>query len=96
MQVHFADQRLAEAAENPRAAARLLGELAERFLDRLEYIESADDLRSLMAIRALRMHPLKGQRRSQWAIRLNRNFRLVVSIHGEDVIVESVEDYHGD
>lgn len=96
MEIRFTSKKLFQAAHSRDEATRLLGTLGERYIKRLDMILAAPDVGALKAIQALRLHPLKGQRRGQWGIDLNRNYRLVVAIEGDTVIIESVEDYHGD
>jgi len=47
--------------------------------------------------RALRLHPLKGNRAGQFSMTLTGNYRLVVEKVQEDKVrIMDVEDYHGD
>lgn len=40
------------------------------------------------------LHPLKGQYKGFWSIRVNRNWRLVFAFSGEDVVDVDYLDYH--
>lgn len=40
------------------------------------------------------LHPLKGQYRGFWSIRVNRNWRLIFAFSGEDVVDVDYLDYH--
>lgn len=43
---------------------------------------------------AFRLHPLKGERKGQWAISVSGNWRLVFAFDGEDVTDLDLIDYH--
>ena len=68
----------------------------QRYVDvvrRLRRTRRAEDLYQLVP---LRFHPLTGDRRGQYALRLTGQMRMIVTIEdGQTVIVEEVVDYHG-
>jgi toxin HigB-1 len=41
-----------------------------------------------------RLHPLKGNRKGQWAVSVSGNWRLVFEFDGEDVTNVDLIDYH--
>ena len=60
-------------------------------------MRAVDKFAQIYGHRALRFHPLKGNRASQYAVTLTGNYRLIVERINEDKIrVLNVEDYHGD
>ena len=42
----------------------------------------------------LRLHPLRGSRRGQWAVSVSGNLRLVFEFTGEDATDVDLVDYH--
>ncbi len=55
-----------------------------------------DKFTQLYGHRALRLHPLKGNRAGQYSITLTGNYRLIVEKVKEDKVrIVDVEDYHG-
>ena len=67
--------------------------------DVVEYRDYATfvEFNQLHAHRALRLHPLKGNRAGLHAMTLTGNYRLIVERISEDEVrVLDVEDYHGD
>jgi len=40
------------------------------------------------------LHPLKGDRKGQWAVWVSGNWRLVFEFEGEDITNLDLEDYH--
>ena len=61
-------------------------------------IASAADERDLRAMKSLHLEKLRGDRAGQSSLRLDRQFRLIVSLERDDdgavVVVISIEDYH--
>lgn len=41
-----------------------------------------------------RLHPLRGEREGSWAVRVDRNWRLVFTFDGADAIGVDYLDYH--
>jgi toxin HigB-1 len=47
-----------------------------------------------MNLPGYRLHPLKGNRKGQWAVSVSGNWRLVFEFDGEDVTNVNLIDYH--
>lgn len=47
-----------------------------------------------MGLPGFRLHPLKGERRGQWAVSLSDNWRVVFRFEGEDATDVDLVDYH--
>jgi proteic killer suppression protein len=60
----------------------------------LTALEEAENVSELATIPGWRLHPLKGNRRGAWSIRVTRNYRLTFTI--QDTIISELdfEDYH--
>ena len=98
MKVAFRTARLRECYQSERDAVRDFGDLARRYISRIDVIyacETVDDLRKLPH---LGFHALKGDRAGKFAISLSGNMRLIVSIdqvRSETVIrVEEVSKHY--
>jgi proteic killer suppression protein len=61
-----------------------------RILDLLEAAARPGDL----DIPGLGLHPLKGERKGEWALSVSGNWRITFRFEGEDVVDVSIEDYH--
>ena len=59
-------------------------------LSNLDAAESADD----MDLPGLGLHPLKGDRRSFWAVKVSGNWRVVFRFSGRDAELVDYLDYH--
>ncbi|MDD4985516.1 MAG: type II toxin-antitoxin system RelE/ParE family toxin [Dehalococcoidales bacterium] len=98
MHIEFATNRLADAGASLAEASRLFGvPIGRKYIQRLAILKATDKFTQLFGHRALRLHPLKGNRAGQYAITLTGNFRLIMERVEEDrVRILDVEDYHGD
>jgi proteic killer suppression protein len=59
-------------------------------LDALDVIEDAEE----MDIAGLYFHPLKGNQKGRYSVRVTGNWRLTWKMDGKDVVDVNLEDYH--
>ena len=64
-----------------------------RIRDILLALDGADALNELSEP-FYRLHPLKGERKGQWAVTVSRMWRIVFRIEGDDVLDVDLTDYH--
>ena len=97
MQIEFSTNRLREASLSLSEADRLFGiPISRKYIQRLAIIRASDKFTDLFGLRALRLHPLKGDRAGSHAVTLSGNYRLIIEkISEENVRIVGVEDYHG-
>jgi proteic killer suppression protein len=62
----------------------------ERIMSVLDQAENLDDL----DLPGYRLHPLTGDRRDIWSIRVTGNWRITFGFAGGDVFDVDLEDYH--
>lgn len=98
MKLEFSSHRLADASVSLAEASRLFGiPIGRKFIQRLAVLRATDRFAHLYGHRALRLHPVKGNRTGQYAITLTGNYRLIMDRIAEDTVrIIDVEDYHGD
>ena len=100
MEVKFRTRKLQRQYENHVEADKAYGEeVARRYIQRIELIKQVRDLDELKALPGLDCHPLKGDRKGHWAIRLTGFCRLIVSLQGDNleiVQIEEVSKHYGD
>ena len=60
----------------------------------LTVIEEAENIAELDTVPGWRFHPLKGDRRGVWSLKLTHNYRLTFRIEGSVVSELDIEDYH--
>lgn len=65
---------------------------------KIQFLSDAADQRDLFAMRSLNLEKLQGNRAGFWSIRLNNQFRLILTFRSEDngqiVVVLELVDYH--
>ena len=95
MDTCFASRRLQQAAQSLQISEREFGVLGRRYIERLQVIHAAPTFAELKAVQSLGIHALKGARGGEWALKLNKNWRMVFTVPSEtECVIESVEDYH--
>lgn len=98
MEVGFRTTRLRTCYEQHREAEREWGAaVARRYVQRVNLLHTVETVQDLSATRALRFHELKGDRRGQYALGLDRRMRLIVTFPAPGVVqVEEVSRHYGD
>jgi proteic killer suppression protein len=96
--IEFAEARLLRASRSLSEATRHFGvPVGRKYIQRLAIIRAVDEFSQLFGLRALRLHPLLGNRAGQYAVTLTGNYRLIIEPTTEErVRILGVEDYHGD
>jgi plasmid maintenance system killer protein len=96
--IEFRSRRLAEAGVSYSESVRLFGmAIGRKYIQRMSILKATDYFTHLYGHRALKLHPLKGNRAGQYSITLTGNYRLIIEKIEEDrVRILAVEDYHGD
>ena len=97
MDVEHADADLANL-ETDRAATGGLGDAVDRgFRKVMQIIRAAPDERDFYGLKSLHFEKLKGSRKHQRSLRINKKWRLIIELHGgapKIVRVIGIEDYH--
>lgn len=73
--------------------------VARSYVQRVNILYAAKDIRDLFALRAFDMHPRKGGRKGQYAIRLGGRERLIKAFADAELTVvriEEVSQHYGD
>jgi toxin HigB-1 len=72
--------------------------VVKAFRVRMQSIRAADNENDLRALKSLHFEKLKGDRKGDYSIRLNKQFRLTFQIEegddGNRIVVLAIEDYH--
>jgi proteic killer suppression protein len=95
--IEFSSHSLREAGISLAEANRLFGvPVGRKYIQRLAILRATEKFTELFGHRALKLHPLKGNRSGEYAMTLTGNFRLIVEKIKEDTVrIIDVEDYHG-
>jgi len=70
-------------------------DMADRLQRRLDVLDAADSLEAL-GLPGFRLHPLKGDMREKYSIRVTGNLRITFRFENGDVFDVDLEDYHGE
>ena len=72
--------------------------IPQQFSQRLKLIltalSTATTLQDMMDLKALRCHPLKGDRQGEYSLEVNGNWRVVFKLEEPNVFDVDLEDYH--
>jgi proteic killer suppression protein len=100
LRVRFESKRLALLYSEEMGAKRYPFEVVNAFFEVMAAICSAADERDLYALKSLHFEKLKGGRKSERSMRLNRSWRLIVRMekdgNGKLVVVIDLENHYGD
>jgi len=100
VEVRFRTNKLKENYEKSESATKAWGkEVARKYIQRIDLILSAQSLQELNRLPGLNYHPLKGKRKGQHAVSLKDSWRLIFTLHGDQleiVQIEEVSKHYGD
>lgn len=98
MQVDFADDDLRRLESDADYDAGLGRDVVKAFRKRMQVIRAAPDERDFYALKSLHFEKLQGDRKGQYSMRLNKQWRLIMEFErrsdGKVVVVISIADYH--
>ena len=98
MRVEFDDDDLDRLETDPDFTAGHGTEIVRGFRKVMQSIRAAPDERTLYALRGLAFEKLKGKRKHQHSLRINKQWRLIVELRskGPDkrIAIVAIEDYH--
>ena len=100
MHVEFTTKKLEKYYRELALARREWDErVARAYVQRINVLYAAKDIRDLFALRALDLYPLKGNRKRQYAIRLGDRERLILTFSDTELTViriVGVSRHYGD
>jgi toxin HigB-1 len=70
------------------------GRIQQRAREKLKYLDSAADLRDLMMPPSNHLEALKGDRKGQFSIRINHQWRICFRWASGDALDVEIADYH--
>lgn len=98
MQVIYKSRRIEKVCSNACEAEKRFGsEMAEKIHQRIDEIKAADTVEEMMQFKIGRCHPLKGNRRGQYAVDLTHPYRLIFEKNGNGIQIANIMeivDYH--
>lgn len=97
--IDFRTGQLERAFQESDRAIRCWGApVGRKYITRIVQLENARDFDDVRALVSLRAHPLKGERRGQWALDMTERWRLIIEVSkdGRDVTILEVSRHYGD
>jgi proteic killer suppression protein len=97
MQVRHADKKLERLETEEDYSAGFDAKLVRLYRKLMQLIRAAEDERAFYALKSLHYEKLRGNRKHQRSMRLNKQYRLVIELeedNGKTVVIVSIEDYH--
>lgn len=92
MKITYRNNKIKKKLSSASEIIKAFGKMAKKVQQRLDEIESSDNLDVLMKIPAANCHPLKGGRKDEWALDISGNYRLIFDIDHDPVpVVDSGE-----
>ena len=92
MKVIFANRQLQRCFEDYNRAEKRWGiAVARKYIQRVSWILDTHDFNDLHRVRSFRLHPLSGMRIGQYAIDLNRRWRLILTYDENEDSVRIIE-----
>jgi len=73
---------------------RFPADIQDRALFRLNLIEAAKNVQELLQPQSNNLEALKGDRKGQWSIRINRQWRICFVFEGNNAYDLEIVDYH--
>lgn len=97
MRFRFRDKKLEAMYYEGKVVKKYIA-LQEDFITVVDGIEAAPDERDFYELRSLRFEKLKGKLKGKRSLRLNDQYRLIVSLEtdekGKYVLIWQIDDYH--
>ena len=86
--------KIAESAFGGKFVEGVDGQIQQRARDKLKYVDAASDLRDLVVPPSNQLEALKGDRKGQYSIRINKQWRICFKWKDGDAFDVEVVDYH--
>ena len=98
MRFVFKTARLLQLYTNMKGSTKYSSSVIDAFFEVMAIIVAAPDERDFYAIKSLHFEKLQGDRRGERSLRLNDQYRLVVSLEqdkqGKYLLIDKITDYH--
>jgi proteic killer suppression protein len=98
MRFRFRTKKLEELYTSEKGAQKYPAEVVDAFFEAMAFIQAAKDERDLYSLKGFHFEKLSGKRKGEHSLRLNKQFRLIVSFEkdaeGKFILLIDIEDYH--
>ena len=87
MNIEFGSNRLRKTLTDAREMQKAFGNMAKKVNQRMEQLKAAPSLYDMVNYPAARCHQLKGDRKSEWAVDISVNHRMIFEINHDPIPV---------
>lgn len=98
MHFRFKTKRLADLYYEEKSAHKYPPEVVDAFFHIMSVINGAVDIREFYQLKSLHFEKLKGDRKGEHSIRLNKQYRLTMRLQKDKqetaLLILDIEDYH--
>jgi len=93
LEVRFKTKKLQKQYENSKDAIKAYGlDVAKKYINRVTLLKSAKSFDDLYTIPQLKFHPLRGERKGEFAISLTGFYRLIITNDGDIFDIAKIEE----
>jgi len=93
LEVRFRTKKLQKQYENSKEAIKAYGlDVAKKYIQRVNILKSAKSFDDLYTIPQLKFHPLRGERKGEFAISLTGFYRLIITNDGDIFDIAKIEE----
>jgi toxin HigB-1 len=94
----FKKKKLEELYYHEKGAQKYPGEVVDAFFEVIGIIEAAADIRDFYNLKSLHFEKLRGRRKDEHSMRLNKQYRLTMLLdkdeNGNLLVILDIVDYH--
>ena len=88
MTIEFGSNKLRKTLTDAREMQKAFGKMAQKVNQRMEQLKAAPSLLDMVNYPAARCHQLKGDRKSEWAVDVSVNHRMIFEIDQNPIPVK--------
>lgn len=99
MRFEFKSKKLQALFESEKDAHKYPVTVVDGFFEVMDIIDAIKDINVLRTFRGLNFEKLKGNRKEQYSVRLNKQYRLIIELQKDDdndeyILIIEIVDYH--
>ncbi len=93
MKITFRTRKLEREYLNSAMASKAYGvQVGRKYIQRIDIIKQVRNIKELTGLPGLRCHPLKGERKGQFAVTLTGFYRLIITLHGDVLNITNIDE----
>lgn len=85
MKISYKNNKLEKELNTDTGLQKSYNTLAKKIKQRLTELKSADNLQIIANNKVLRLHPYKGNRKGEWSIDIQENWRIIFEIDQDPI-----------